>query len=123
MHKRHIDGEENQQTWDEAVELEVERFQRGGTPGTPVGNEFFTYLAHTAGDSVQAPARRILNACNMPFFFCSSQICGERVESSKGTPRVSEPRSPEKVAMRCSITPVVSATPLVTQRQCKDISL
>ena len=59
MHKRHIDGEENQQTWDEVVELEVERFQRGGTPGTPVGGEFFT---HTASDSVQVPARRISNA-------------------------------------------------------------
>ena len=76
MHKRHIDGEENQQTWDEAVELEVERFHRGGTPGTPVGNEFFTYLAHTAGDSVQAPARRILNACNMPFFLLLPNLLG-----------------------------------------------
>ena len=69
MHKRHIDGEEHQQIWDEAVEMEVERLQRGGTPGTPVGNEFFAYFAHTAGDSVQAPTRRILNASNMPFLF------------------------------------------------------
>ena len=84
MHKRHIDGEENQQTWDEAVELEVERFQRGGTPGTPVGNEFFTYLAHTAGDSVQAPARRILNACNMPFFFAPPKFARNGWNPAKG---------------------------------------